>query len=50
METNIAKAVSVVFQPLLIPTYTLLILFNLNNYFSMLVVRFLFGASEAGYG
>lgn len=37
METKIAKIISVLFQPLLIPTYTLLILFNLNNYLSLLV-------------
>jgi hypothetical protein len=37
METSLAKVFSVLFQPLLIPTYTLLILFNLNNYFSLLI-------------
>lgn len=37
METRLANVFSVLFQPLLIPTYTLLILFNLNNYFSLLI-------------
>jgi len=32
MESKLAKFFSVVFQPLLIPTYSLLILFNLNNH------------------
>lgn len=37
METKIAKIISVLFQPLLIPTYTLLVLFSLNSYISMMV-------------
>lgn len=37
METRIAKIISVIFQPLLIPTYTLLIIFSLNSYISLLV-------------
>lgn len=37
METKLAKAISILFQPLLIPTYTLIILFSLNNYLSLLV-------------
>lgn len=32
MELKIAKIVSVLFHPLLIPTYTTLLLFNLNSY------------------
>ncbi|MFU8844031.1 MAG: hypothetical protein ACNA7V_09520 [Bacteroidales bacterium] len=32
MESKLAKFFSIVFQPLLIPTYSLLILFNLNNH------------------
>jgi len=37
METKIAKILSLVFSPLLIPTYTLLIIFNINVYFSMII-------------
>lgn len=37
METKIAKILSLVFFPLLIPTYTLLIIFNMNVYFSMII-------------
>ena len=37
METKLAKIVSILFQPLLIPSYSLFILFSLNNYLSMLV-------------
>lgn len=37
METKVAKVISVLFQPLLIPTYSLLILFSMNNYLSLLV-------------
>ncbi len=37
METKIAKILSLVFFPLLIPTYTLLIIFNINVYFSMII-------------
>ena len=37
METKLAKIISIVFQPLLVPTYTLLIIFSLNSYISLLV-------------
>lgn len=37
MEIKLAKIISVLFQPLLIPTYTLFVIFSLNNYISMLV-------------
>ncbi len=37
MERYIAKTISVLFHPLLIPTYTMLIMFNLDVYFSMLI-------------
>ena len=37
MEQKIAKGISVVLHPLLIPTYTFLILFNLNYYFSLII-------------
>ena len=37
METKIAKILSLVFFPFLIPTYTLLIIFNMNVYFSMII-------------
>jgi hypothetical protein len=37
METKIAKIISVLFQPLLMPTYTLLLIFSLNSYISMMV-------------
>lgn len=35
METKLAKIFSIVFQPLLIPTYTLMILFNLKNHIAL---------------
>lgn len=35
MEIKLAKIFSIVFQPLLIPTYTLLILFNLKNHIAL---------------
>ncbi|MCD4788715.1 MAG: hypothetical protein K8R37_01850 [Bacteroidales bacterium] len=37
MEEKIAKIISVVFHPMLIPSYTILILFNINNYISLLI-------------
>lgn len=37
MEIKVSKTLSVVFHPLLIPTYTLLIIFNLNVFFSMII-------------
>ena len=37
METRIAKIVSVLFQPLLIPTYTLLLIFSLNSYVALII-------------
>ncbi|HPK04450.1 MAG TPA: hypothetical protein PK908_00990 [Bacteroidales bacterium] len=37
IETNIAKVVSVVLHPLLMPTYTIIILFNLQAYFSLII-------------
>ncbi len=37
MEEKIAKIISVVFHPLLIPTFTTLILFNINSYISLLI-------------
>lgn len=37
METRLAKIISILFQPLLIPTYALLIIFNLNSYVSLLI-------------
>ncbi|MCK4407712.1 MAG: hypothetical protein KAV44_08555 [Bacteroidales bacterium] len=37
MEIKVSKILSVVFHPLLIPTYTLLIIFNLNVFFSMII-------------
>ena len=35
MDTKIAKVASIAFQPLLIPTYGFIILFNLHAYFAM---------------
>ncbi|MCD4695203.1 MAG: hypothetical protein K8S16_03095 [Bacteroidales bacterium] len=35
MEEKLAKIISIVFQPLLIPTFSLLILFSLNSYVSL---------------
>ena len=37
METKLAKIISVVFQPLLVPTFSLLVIFSLNSYISLLV-------------
>lgn len=37
METRLAKIISIVFQPLLVPTYSMLILFSMNNYLSLMV-------------
>lgn len=37
METRIARIISVVFQPLLIPIYSLLVIFGLNNYISIII-------------
>jgi hypothetical protein len=37
MEEKLAKIFSVVFQPLLVPTLSLLILFNLNNYIALII-------------
>ena len=37
METKLAKIISYLFQPLLIPTFTLLILFSLNSYLSLMI-------------
>jgi len=37
MEEKTAKIISIVFHPLLIPTFTTLILFNINSYISLLI-------------
>ena len=37
MQEKIAKIISFVFHPMLIPSYTILILFNINNYISLLI-------------
>jgi len=37
MEEKVAKIISILFQPLLIPTYTLLVLFNLNSYIAYMI-------------
>ncbi len=37
MELKIARVISVVLHPLLIPTYTFAILFSLNYYFSLMI-------------
>lgn len=37
METKIAKAISVVFHPLLIPTYAILLLYSSNLYFVLIL-------------
>jgi len=37
METKLAKFISFIFQPLLIPTYSLLVIFNLNNYIALII-------------
>jgi membrane-associated phospholipid phosphatase len=37
MDNKLARAISVIFQPLLIPTYGFIILFSLNTFFSLLI-------------
>lgn len=37
METKLAKTISYIFHPLLMPTYALIILFNLHAYFALLI-------------
>lgn len=37
MERTLAKVISVVFNPLIVPTYTLIILFQLDVYFSLII-------------
>ena len=37
MEARVAKIISVIFQPLLIPFYSLLLIFGLNNYISIII-------------
>ena len=37
MEEKLAKIFSVIFQPLLIPSITLFLLFNLNNYIALII-------------
>ncbi|MCB2219801.1 MAG: hypothetical protein KQI35_05340 [Bacteroidetes bacterium] len=37
MEFRLAKIISVLLQPLLIPSYTLLVIFNLNNYIALII-------------
>ena len=37
METRISKILSIIFQPLLIPTYMLFLVFNLNSYIAFLL-------------
>jgi membrane-associated phospholipid phosphatase len=37
MDNKLARAISIVFQPLLIPTYGFIILFSLNTFFSLLI-------------
>jgi len=37
MEEKLAKIFSVIFQPLLIPSFTLFLLFNLNNYIALII-------------
>ncbi len=37
MEDKLARIISIVFQPLLVPTYTLLVIFSLNSYISLIV-------------
>lgn len=37
MQTKLAHAISIIFHPLLIPTYAFLILFSINAYFSLLI-------------
>ncbi|MDB4303362.1 hypothetical protein N9934_01045 [Desulfosarcina sp.] len=37
MEEKLAKIISVIFQPLIIPSITLFLLFNLNNYIALII-------------
>jgi hypothetical protein len=37
MEDKIAKTISLLFHPLLFPSYFILLIFNLNNYISLLI-------------
>ena len=37
MDIKLARAISVIFQPLLIPTYGFIILFSINTFFSLLI-------------
>ena len=37
MQTKLAHAISIIFHPLLIPTYAFLTLFSVNAYFSLLI-------------
>lgn len=37
METKLARIISILFQPLLIPTYSLLIIFNMNSYVALII-------------
>jgi hypothetical protein len=37
METKIAKTISVIFHPLLFPSYLIFIIFNLNHYISLII-------------
>ncbi len=37
MENNLARTLSVIFQPLLIPTYGFIILLNMNAFFSLMI-------------
>jgi hypothetical protein len=40
METRFSKIISVIFHPLLMPTYTLLLVFNINMYFTSILPVF----------
>ena len=40
MGTKFSKIISVIFQPLFMPTYTLLLVFNINMYFSAILPFF----------
>ncbi len=37
MDSKLAKVISLLFQPLLIPTYGFIVLFNLNAFFSLVI-------------
>lgn len=37
MESKLAKIISIIFQPLLMPTYGFIVLFNINVYFTMMI-------------